>query len=372
MMLLDHLVKENHSLVVAHVNYQLRPSSFNDEQIVADYCLKHQLLLERYYPGPFKGNIQRKARELRYRFFKDMASFHNCEAVVTGHQLNDLVETYLLQKQRNSLVEYYGLKGESEIAGLKVIRPLLNISKMEVLDYCCNNNLNYGLDESNDSEKYQRNRIRKNVVDKLSKEALLTFVKEIERANDDLKKWRNQIDTSLSFKQQEEQIQIYLLYNLLKSAGYYYFSNKHLLNIIQQLIAKGCYRYKDEFIIENPVLPLLNKITVQDYCYTFNDTNYGDYKYFLLAPRGLVNQGLKLNKDDWPLTIRNWQKGDKIKLRYGSKKISRWFIDKKIPRFKRSSWPVVLNQYQKIILVPGLGCEAEHFSDQPDIYVIEL
>ena len=58
-------------------------------------------------------------------------------------------------------------------------------------------------------------------------------------------------------------------------------------------------------------------------------------------------------------------------MRFGTKNVHRFFIDRHIPLFLRKVWPVVVNAKQEIILVPGLGCDIHHYSINPDISVIE-
>ena len=76
-------------------------------------------------------------------------------------------------------------------------------------------------------------------------------------------------------------------------------------------------------------------------------------------------------ESDFPLTVRSWQAGDSIRLRFGRKSVHRFFIDRRIPLWKRASWPVVLNASGAVILVPGLGCDVDHYSIKPTLYVIE-
>ena len=75
---------------------------------------------------------------------------------------------------------------------------------------------------------------------------------------------------------------------------------------------------------------------------------------------------------DFPLTIRSVQSGDKIQMRFGTKPVHRFFIDRHIPLFERPSWPVVVNTEGTVILVPGLGCDCGHYSKSPTFSVIQL
>jgi tRNA(Ile)-lysidine synthase len=59
-------------------------------------------------------------------------------------------------------------------------------------------------------------------------------------------------------------------------------------------------------------------------------------------------------------------------MRFGTKKVHRFFIDRHIPLYLRQTWPAVVNREQKVIMIPGLGCDVSHFSVSPDFNVLQL
>ncbi|MBQ2478563.1 MAG: tRNA lysidine(34) synthetase TilS, partial [Erysipelotrichales bacterium] len=83
--------------------------------------------------------------------------------------------------------------------------------------------------------------------------------------------------------------------------------------------------------------------------------------YFFTSSEGESMEGVYLTKGDFPVKIRSPKEGDEIRLRYGTKKLSRFFIDRKIPRYARETWPVLENKDGKIVLVPGIGCDVDHY-----------
>jgi tRNA(Ile)-lysidine synthase len=93
--------------------------------------------------------------------------------------------------------------------------------------------------------------------------------------------------------------------------------------------------------------------------------------YFTISDTGKTIEGISVKDDEWPITIRNYREGDSIKLRFGTKKISRWFIDRKIPINERKLWPIVLNNKNEVIMVPGIGCNISHYTIKPNIFVIK-
>jgi tRNA(ile)-lysidine synthetase, C-terminal domain len=80
---------------------------------------------------------------------------------------------------------------------------------------------------------------------------------------------------------------------------------------------------------------------------------------------------LTLEETDFPIRIRSFHAGDKIQMRFGRKEVHRFFIDRHIPQYQRQTWPVVENAAGEIILVPGLGCNVQHYSTMPNLNVIQ-
>ena len=110
MFLLDNLRRKKYKIIVAHINYKKRIDSDWDEKIVKNYCQKHSLLLEIHQEKNgnhfSKINFQDKARKIRYNFFQKLADKNQTKYIVVAHHFDDHLETYLLQKQRKSLVDY--------------------------------------------------------------------------------------------------------------------------------------------------------------------------------------------------------------------------------------------------------------------------
>ena len=94
--------------------------------------------------------------------------------------------------------------------------------------------------------------------------------------------------------------------------------------------------------------------------------------FFRLCQSGEKIEGVKLDDSDFPITIRNYREGDQIHMRYGHKKVNRFFIDRKILLKDRKTWPVMVNQRNEVIFVPGIGCDLKHYSENQDIFMIKL
>ena len=189
MFLLEKMCHEGYNLVVAHVNYKKRENSDYDENLVRSYCQKHSLPCEVYQVKGFEynsiSNFQDRARKIRYDFFQKLANKYQTKHIVVAHHLDDHLETYLLQKQRKSLVEHWGLSPRTKQGKYWIIRPLLSLNKQQICRYLTENKVNYAIDSTNQLPIYQRNIIRKE-LNNLIKEEKKSLKKEIKEKNQEL------------------------------------------------------------------------------------------------------------------------------------------------------------------------------------------
>jgi tRNA(Ile)-lysidine synthase len=157
---------------VVHINYNLRPTAARDEKIVRAYCAKHNLsykilnvsdIIHAYYNLKFP-NQEEALRELRYDYFDHISKITNNNRVLTGHNLNDYVETAIMQYNSNR--HEYGFLGMRSITNhhnVTIIRPFLFIPKNDLIDYCNRRILEFGYDETNADPKFKRNAIRQQI-----------------------------------------------------------------------------------------------------------------------------------------------------------------------------------------------------------------
>ncbi|SEW48852.1 tRNA(Ile)-lysidine synthase [Chryseobacterium wanjuense] len=154
---------------VAHINYKLRcEDSDLDQSVVQDFCEKNHIQFHLYEVSEKdrkpKNSIQLWARELRYRFFKQIQERENLEFLVTAHHLNDQLETFII-----NLSKAAGINGLSGIPANEnqILRPLLHFSKEEIYKFARENKIEYREDLSNQKSDYLRNKIRLEIVPKL-------------------------------------------------------------------------------------------------------------------------------------------------------------------------------------------------------------
>ena len=150
MALLDLCVQQGFSVYAFHMNYHHRDTAYRDQLIVNEYCFAHKipLVIANYQPMG-NANFQMDARLARYLKAKEVIESNELEALLVAHQQDDVLETYLMQKESKREVNYYGLKATNELFGVKVIRPLLSLTKRQCHTYCLMHDIDFGIDESN-------------------------------------------------------------------------------------------------------------------------------------------------------------------------------------------------------------------------------
>ncbi len=155
------LLENNIKFDVAIVDYQQREQS---KQEVA-YA---QTLCEQYHKKCFTATYEndsfseKDARDFRYDFFESIIKQHSYQTLLMAHQLNDQLEWFMMQLGKGSgLVELLGMQTFTQKNSYTLVRPLLDLSKEELLEYLEQKSIKYFVDESNIDTKYKRNKIRK-------------------------------------------------------------------------------------------------------------------------------------------------------------------------------------------------------------------
>jgi len=148
-----------------HVNHRLRPEADVETEYVQNVCKNLNIPCKIFYWDGEKpeNGLEAAAREVRYKMMADFCHENNIEYLVTAHQSDDQIETFLMNLSRGSGL--YGLSAmlpKSERNGIKILRPLLEVSRSEIRKYCDDNNIKYFIDSMNSDEHYTRVKIRQN------------------------------------------------------------------------------------------------------------------------------------------------------------------------------------------------------------------
>ena len=380
MALFDMLLKEGFSFEVAHVNYHLRKESDFEEEQLREYCkIKHVKLHVFQNKSIFKSNIEANCREVRYDFFADLYKKYCFDGLLVAHNEDDLIETYLLQKKRKNLVFHYGLADKNIIKGMTVLRPLLALKKESLLKYCDEHNVPYSIDQTNLLPMFERNKIRLNVVSKMTDieraDIISTINKENQKLENILFKIRN-IDNDISNLLNLSEIEFaYYLNVRLQSLGVYrpitYKQSLEIVKILKSdkpniaLTVAGkqavIFKSYNQLLIEknnsNFDSIIVSKPCVIDTQFLFCD---------------LVKEGLKRNikESDYPLTVRCYNQGDRYQIANYEVSVRRLFIDWKMPLSLRKRWPLFVNKDNKIVYIPRYRGDFK-IENSPNFYVKE-
>jgi len=153
---------------VAHVNHGTRNGGSNKDAIFTEKLAKKlSLTFELKEISPKKGGDNEEYfRNQRYEFFETMRKKHKAAWILTAHHQSDNIETVIFNITKGSFLD--GISG-IEIADQKrhLLRPLLFISKKEILDHLKKNKIPFKHDPTNKNTIYSRNRIRNKVIPEL-------------------------------------------------------------------------------------------------------------------------------------------------------------------------------------------------------------
>lgn len=220
------------ALAVCVVNYNKRPDSSKDVEIVVKYCQEHNIkyyvkeIDKKFYKNQQNINFQTLAREIRYNFFAEIAKIEQNNHVFVAHNLNDDLETAHMQFARDSKALFYGIRPKNEVFGLKIKRPVIHLKKQTLLRYCEEKEINYAIDSSNEQDIYERNKVRK-LINSWDNDELIRFRTKVRKYNKqnkkndkliikNFKKWCNlSFEVSFWSKFTDEQ-KYYLIYEFLK------------------------------------------------------------------------------------------------------------------------------------------------------------
>ena len=373
MALLDQLNKQGKDIVVAHVNYKHRDTADRDENIVKDYCEKYDIPVRVCYPVHEKGNFQAWARDVRYAFFEEVADAFDAKILYVAHQMDDVIETYLFKKNINMICDWYGLKEKSIRQGYQIIRPLLNFTKSELQQYCNENGVSFGIDESNLTNHYTRNVIRHTQIEKMSRDEKEAWILKIQNENEVwqtkrkgieafFKDWNKDIDSLLD----QEDAWLYLDTFLFHSL-HHHFSKKYMEELCVQL-KRNVLIEIENYLLERHGGKLYFMPSPKDAYYKLDELEFKDYADFVIKNEGKTIEMFSVDATDFPLVIRRVRANDTIQMRFGNKNVHRFFVDRKISKIYRKYWLVVENNVGNVIFVPGLGCDAEHYSQNQQFY----
>lgn len=217
MCLLDSLycLKEKLSIeiFVAHINHMIREEADEETEYVKEYCKNKNI---KCYVK--KADVEKLAKEqklgteemgrkIRYEFFNEIAQKENANKIATAHNLNDNVETVLMNILRGSGIS--GLKGieiSRKETNIEYIRPIRECERQEIEKYCEEQNIEPRIDKTNFESIYNRNKIRNDLIPYLKKEFNPNVLEGINRLSDIAREEEEYFDKVITKKYEELKI----------------------------------------------------------------------------------------------------------------------------------------------------------------------
>ena len=363
------------NIIAAHFNHNWRGSEALKEQEICKLFASSKGFEFYTKTGavPLKKS-ENEARLARYEFFEDAYEYYDADAVFTAHNRDDNAETVLYRVIKGTGL--VGLKGISEKRDY-FYRPILNISRTEILKYCEENNLIPNFDSSNDDIQFKRNFLRLNVIPILEKintnvkDSLCNLAKVarsedliIEEYLEILRKniYDGEKLISVEYAKLSKPVKFRILHEFVQKLDldYDYKKINEIYEFIENNItqkngstlslATSLWLYVDNKIIET-IPPKVKKISeninviIDDLGeYYIGDKKLTIKKYeekeLFVFPEATSNfVYVDLSKIKMPLTVRTRQDGDMISPfgMSGSMKLKKYLNSKCIPRHNRDN-----------------------------------
>ncbi len=174
-------------IVVAHINHMIREEADEEEQFVKDFCKKINVefyskrIEAKEYANNNKIGLEEAGRKIRYEFFDEVLNKVGANKIAVAHNKNDKVETIIMHLLRGSGIS--GLQGIMPKTN-NIIRPIIEIERKDIENYCLNQNLSPRIDKSNFDNTYTRNKIRNIVIPYIKQEFNPNFIETMTRLSE--------------------------------------------------------------------------------------------------------------------------------------------------------------------------------------------
>lgn len=390
-------------LHAAHLEHGLRgDESVEDMRFVEGLCRAVSVPLttrrEKVLEAAERGglSVEAAARKIRYKFLEQVLEETGANKIATGHNADDQAETVLLNIIRGAAMS--GLRGIRPAMEAGIVRPLIDATRQDIVAYLDEKHLDYRTDSSNSDDRYERNRVRQNLIPLIREQFNPRIVESLARTASvfsmideyfrvevaeamktccQTKDGRTIVDLRL-FQDLPRAIKLFTFYSILRSLeGDEQVVSFDSLNAVLNLavrsksgsridIGSGIVVLKefDKLLIGRDVamvdryevkltVPGSKRVEPPGYTFTVEILNErpgtgeiyrsGRTAYFDFAALGL------------PLMARSWREGDKFVPfgLSGRKKVHDVFVDEKVPVSKRTKIPIICDS-EGIIWVAGV------------------
>lgn len=388
------------SLVAVHINHMIRGAEADaDEAFAKELCDKLGVTFVRYnkditaYASELGCTVEEAGRTFRYACFREVAKKYNCSKIAVAHNKNDFAETVIFNMLRGS-----GLRGMSGIQPVRdeIIRPLLDVTRQQIEEYLAELGQDYCNDSTNDTLDYDRNKIRHVILpammevnngavkhicqmaDEAKNSYLFIHNKALEKydgcVEDDEFGRTVTLDVNQLYKYNPV-LQEHMIHEAIGdvAGAKKDITRRHVMAVAgllyqdtgRQIELPYCIRARRSY---NNIIISNKQEMAADYHIDINDAgvytipewgnieiDFRDADGGLEIPKKIYTKVADYGKIKGRLCIRTPEDGDYIIIdgNGNTKKLSRVFIDNKVDREKRSSWPVIACGHE-IIWVLGL------------------
>ncbi|WP_332650599.1 tRNA lysidine(34) synthetase TilS [Lysinibacillus sp. 54212] len=390
--------------MVAHVDHMLRgEESAQDRIFVEAFCEERGIAcISTAIPIPEilaaqGGNSQAVCREHRYRFFNEMLQKHSLNKLVTAHHADDQLESILMALAKAGTVNgLQGIQVKRPFAKHFVIRPFLMVTKEEIRTYLQQKDGSFREDASNAKDDYTRNRFRHRIVPLLKQEnenvAQHAVQFSLQLAQDDaylqeltqqafdrivIKNGEHSYKVAInSFQKEPLALQRRLILILLN----YLYNDKNLfqsqtlctaiLNFFKNQNGSAMMNLPEHFVVrreygnmffekEQPNMPIpQQQLVLNDWNELIGVRVYIGETSQMAAPQSDQAQVYYFSAQtvSFPISIRARKQGDRMLLpgMERPKRVSRIFIDEKIPLAKRDECPLLVDVQQDVLAILGV------------------
>lgn len=398
------------SISAITVDHQLRSgTSAADAQFVANTCRLWDIPCKivkvdvAAYKKTYKTGTQIAARELRYEAFHKQMIRNNIDYLAFGHHADDQIETVLMALLKTTHVHNLGgMPEKRSFADGEIIRPFLSVEKNDIMDYAVKHGLHPRIDETNAEKDYLRNRLRADILPLLKQEnpnLSVTIGKLAANIQEDSAflevEAKNALKHCVRMNHNQEKAIIHATilqtHPLSLQRKVYRLTLDYLYDTLPENLS---YKHEETFLTllrenKNRMVDFPRGMVVEksyDKVYMF----FSKLKAKLISPYYLekppsrirlqdgteitcatVHAGEVLDSDKsnnlytyicsetevcFPLSVRPVKTGERMTYDglSGTKKVQRIFIDEKVPRYKRATWPILTDATGEVLWVIGL------------------
>jgi len=323
------------NLVAAHLDHGIREDSSADYDFVEEFAdgLGVKFVGKKVSIASDEGNLEAMARAERYGFLEDVRLSQNCDYIVTAHHKDDQAETVFMNFIKGAFVR--GMRGISNFdPDRKLVRPLLDLVKKDLLKYAEENNLDFRDDSTNFDPSYDRNFLRLKVFPMLDQR----FSGFAERLADQTE-YYGELDEYLDLETNDwiDRNCSEVLGGILFAVSDYESEPRFLRFMILEKIL-NCQFSKADFDEVNKLITqagsgAMRKIDDINLYLGFDEVLVSELDEKQLADKVFEHYSSSVSSD---LNLRRFKEGD----RYGDKKLKDFFSKNRIPWYYRKGVPL--------------------------------